>query len=161
MQESSSDERAITSSDDHEWFPETWYKSFQDFLKVHHYQHWVFGILVLIGLTVVTAQMFPPKWWPTFAHCWELKRRLATQDTEQQAIGGLPTQISAVVQLLLPRLSAPENLRELDEPFYFMMQKDLLEKISDDFRHVLIVICLLYTSPSPRDRTRSRMPSSA
>ena len=25
----------------------------------------------------------------------------------------------------------------------------------------LAVICLLYTSPSPRDRTRSRMPSSA
>ena len=26
---------------------------------------------------------------------------------------------------------------------------------------VLIRLCLLYTSPSPRDRTRSRMPSSA
>ncbi|WDT36915.1 hypothetical protein PVA38_12500 [Streptococcus pneumoniae D39] len=26
---------------------------------------------------------------------------------------------------------------------------------------LLIGICLLYTSPSPRDRTRSRMPSSA
>ena len=26
---------------------------------------------------------------------------------------------------------------------------------------VLSLICLLYTSPSPRDRTRSRMPSSA
>ena len=26
---------------------------------------------------------------------------------------------------------------------------------------VLNMICLLYTSPSPRDRTRSRMPSSA
>ena len=25
----------------------------------------------------------------------------------------------------------------------------------------LVMICLLYTSPSPRDRTRSRMPSSA
>ena len=25
----------------------------------------------------------------------------------------------------------------------------------------LYVVCLLYTSPSPRDRTRSRMPSSA
>ena len=25
----------------------------------------------------------------------------------------------------------------------------------------LLVVCLLYTSPSPRDRTRSRMPSSA
>ena len=24
-----------------------------------------------------------------------------------------------------------------------------------------IIVCLLYTSPSPRDRTRSRMPSSA
>ena len=24
-----------------------------------------------------------------------------------------------------------------------------------------VVVCLLYTSPSPRDRTRSRMPSSA
>ena len=25
----------------------------------------------------------------------------------------------------------------------------------------VLVVCLLYTSPSPRDRTRSRMPSSA
>ena len=28
-------------------------------------------------------------------------------------------------------------------------------------KQILDVICLLYTSPSPRDRTRSRMPSSA
>ena len=28
-------------------------------------------------------------------------------------------------------------------------------------QHVLSLHCLLYTSPSPRDRTRSRMPSSA
>ena len=27
--------------------------------------------------------------------------------------------------------------------------------------YILIQFCLLYTSPSPRDRTRSRMPSSA
>ena len=27
--------------------------------------------------------------------------------------------------------------------------------------HDMLGICLLYTSPSPRDRTRSRMPSSA
>ena len=26
---------------------------------------------------------------------------------------------------------------------------------------VVVYVCLLYTSPSPRDRTRSRMPSSA
>ena len=27
--------------------------------------------------------------------------------------------------------------------------------------HQRLLVCLLYTSPSPRDRTRSRMPSSA
>ena len=31
----------------------------------------------------------------------------------------------------------------------------------DIFSSPLIRCCLLYTSPSPRDRTRSRMPSSA
>ena len=30
-----------------------------------------------------------------------------------------------------------------------------------NYRHPLFKCCLLYTSPSPRDRTRSRMPSSA
>ena len=32
---------------------------------------------------------------------------------------------------------------------------------SKDFARWLQYTCLLYTSPSPRDRTRSRMPSSA
>ena len=35
---------------------------------------------------------------------------------------------------------------------------DLRQRMRDG---VDIVTCLLYTSPSPRDRTRSRMPSSA
>ena len=35
-----------------------------------------------------------------------------------------------------------------------------LEQLLPDFRKSLKA-CLLYTSPSPRDRTRSRMPSSA
>ena len=34
------------------------------------------------------------------------------------------------------------------------------DKINDNFDE-LYAACLLYTSPSPRDRTRSRMPSSA
>ena len=33
--------------------------------------------------------------------------------------------------------------------------------IVNETTNQLIVHCLLYTSPSPRDRTRSRMPSSA
>ena len=35
-----------------------------------------------------------------------------------------------------------------------------LDRVNDDY-DVTIITCLLYTSPSPRDRTRSRMPSSA
>ena len=31
----------------------------------------------------------------------------------------------------------------------------------DEKKISLMYVCLLYTSPSPRDRTRSRMPSSA
>ena len=55
-----------------------------------------------------------------------------------------------------------------------IVQKNLLERIqqselNDQFGDILVPVeevvemkaCLLYTSPSPRDRTRSRMPSSA
>ena len=31
----------------------------------------------------------------------------------------------------------------------------------EDLKYLELIDCLLYTSPSPRDRTRSRMPSSA
>ena len=35
------------------------------------------------------------------------------------------------------------------------------EEVSQTGKPVRLATCLLYTSPSPRDRTRSRMPSSA
>ena len=38
--------------------------------------------------------------------------------------------------------------------------RDLFERVSDD-ADVLCLCCLLYTSPSPRDLSTSRMPSSA
>ena len=38
---------------------------------------------------------------------------------------------------------------------------DMNAGIEQQTRETLANICLLYTSPSPRDRTRSRMPSSA
>ena len=41
----------------------------------------------------------------------------------------------------------------------YWMQKHLEDTIAGDDE--LTISCLLYTSPSPRDRTRSRMPSSA
>ena len=56
--------------------------------------------------------------------------------------------------------------------FHFKNENDhLLENDVEDFKNILktknhvdpdiFKYCLLYTSPSPRDRTRSRMPSSA
>jgi len=38
---------------------------------------------------------------------------------------------------------------------------DKILPLSTEFNTALIRICLLYTSPSPRDRQKSRMPSSA
>ena len=41
------------------------------------------------------------------------------------------------------------------------LEKNNLIKVKTDKDGCMDMICLLYTSPSPRDRTRSRMPSSA
>ena len=37
----------------------------------------------------------------------------------------------------------------------------LLMQLAKNYGYKLALICLLYTSPSPRDRQKSRMPSSA
>ena len=42
-----------------------------------------------------------------------------------------------------------------------MTREDLLQTNANIVGSVTENVCLLYTSPSPRDRTRSRMPSSA
>ena len=55
--------------------------------------------------------------------------------------------------LLLPHLP---GYRPYDEMFQFLFNSYY---VSAGERHARA--CLLYTSPSPRDRTRSRMPSSA
>ena len=45
--------------------------------------------------------------------------------------------------------------------FLFFLGGNLLSYVPDIVFEYLQYACLLYTSPSPRDRTRSRMPSSA
>ena len=53
--------------------------------------------------------------------------------------------------------------RILDRPLTEIGGKGLFtEEIEEKlYNHEIDIACLLYTSPSPRDRTRSRMPSSA
>ena len=59
-------------------------------------------------------------------------------------------------------------LIEFDEVCKYYQMGDTTVKAADHItmkidkgEFVAIVGCLLYTSPSPRDRTRARMPSSA
>ena len=59
------------------------------------------------------------------------------------------------------------NVTKVMEIFWKILadtkEHSYMGRIPDDapFKHADYPTCLLYTSPSPRDRTRSRMPSSA
>ena len=86
----------------------------------------------------------------------ESAKFISSKDLPGNAIGGLSVgepheimyEISEVVCGILPK-QKPRYLMGVGTP------RNLIENIS------LGIDCLLYTSPSPRDRTRSRMPSSA
>ena len=55
---------------------------------------------------------------------------------------------------------ATVTLRELEVAMFLSLYVDK-ERLGDQQVLSVSLSCLLYTSPSPRDRTRSRMPSSA
>ena len=58
----------------------------------------------------------------------------------------------------LAELATPEPVLS---PAHLELARWMSQRYLAPLRDCLFVICLLYTSPSPRDRTRSRMPSSA
>ena len=64
-----------------------------------------------------------------------------------------------VFNSLIPYLKKKHNIRIYYTRGHKFLFQDIfhLRSLKADIYH----ICLLYTSPSPRDRTRSRMPSSA
>ena len=54
----------------------------------------------------------------------------------------------------------PKDAEEkAEELIQYILQETLVFPSPNDYK--VYLTCLLYTSPSPRDRTRSRMPSSA
>ena len=68
--------------------------------------------------------------------------------------------------VLIARQTFDHTYRHLNDPAHFetYMQTAMSdEQIRKEVRHPdsLFYICLLYTSPSPRDLSTSRMPSSA
>ena len=60
------------------------------------------------------------------------------------------------------KIQPPKNVKGLQRLMgLFNFFKRHIPKYAHKTARLLSVVCLLYTSPSPRDRTRSRMPSSA
>ena len=94
-------------------------------------------------------------------------RAIDTADAQINLIEGLDRILSTYPEEL--SATAADSLRELGVT---VQTNKLVTEIADDYvlvkdtktgEQTLIptYTCLLYTSPSPRDRTRSRMPSSA
>ena len=75
--------------------------------------------------------------------------------------------------IILSELDDDELVQQMHDDLYDGLQEEVVEGVEillerkwtpyDVLTKALVegMTCLLYTSPSPRDRTRSRMPSSA
>ena len=74
---------------------------------------------------------------------------------------GIPNKYSPIAKVDEKDLKLRYSLMKEENEEYLQAAKEGdLTEIADALGDMLY-ICLLYTSPSPRDRTRSRMPSSA
>ena len=58
------------------------------------------------------------------------------------------------ITLRAPRIAVPDSLKDI-------VRTDHLTRLEHSYGKAGFDTCLLYTSPSPRDRQKSRMPSSA
>ena len=84
-------------------------------------------------------------------------------DSGHQLLGDLDAYVSLCLRAQLRRV--PEGGVKLGvglEMYWLeVVSPEDEELVLGDLSLVLLDRCLLYTSPSPRDRTRARMPSSA
>ena len=58
-------------------------------------------------------------------------------------------------------INRPEKLNAMTKPMWIELGKVFKKLSKNKNLRCIIISCLLYTSPSPRDRQKSRMPSSA
>ena len=114
---------------------------------------------------------------------FDIDRRKWNEASKPSSYTGDPTTYMATLQRLQRYVNSAPNIAQDDyvydhdilRAFYAAMPLKIKEELDEEkaqfsamysaHRAVEIAIqyyrCLLYTSPSPRDRTRSRMPSSA
>ena len=74
--------------------------------------------------------------------------------------GLMPAKVQAVQRIYDARSSWQDMMRG-DGELGFVLKPGLSIDFPSEDRSIQIKTCLLYTSPSPRDKRQSRMPSSA
>ena len=82
------------------------------------------------------------------------------EEAREDSLAGKSIRIEKGLRRSLSRLELMPSLLEYHISQLFDITISLFTVIPTLLMS-LVMICLLYTSPSPRDRTRSRMPSSA
>ena len=91
---------------------------------------------------------------------WELVRADEYPDFDYPSMkDGKYAGVIGVGGLVLARI--PEEIAKSREAFFAQQTKDRDDAVNNDLMKEQHSSCLLYTSPSPRDRQKSRMPSSA
>ena len=78
-----------------------------------------------------------------------------TQEGVKEPLGMSGVRLEAKVHMVTCAVNAAQNIEKCIERCGLAVNGVILEQLASSYS------CLLYTSPSPRDRTRSRMPSSA
>ena len=102
----------------------------------------------LFLIAVVTILVVGPR---------ELPRVLRTVVAALRKVRGLANDF----QRGMDELAREADLDDIRKDLEKSADLDLESELKDEIDPTGEITCLLYTSPSPRDRTRSRMPSSA
>ena len=97
--------------------------------------------------------------WPAFANA--IEHEVNDMVNKNNAITPLSLAMSEEIRRTMPDRILPTRLALRRKPVGPEGNVDEELRIGKDHKAKCRWICLLYTSPSPRDRTRSRMPSSA
>ena len=106
---------------------------------------------------LLDKQLYPVK---IEEHRGKLQIELTKEKVKKKSLMHFTRQLAVFVKAGIPLTDALETIG--DETTDVPLQRTITDMI-EDLRNggTLSGVCLLYTSPSPRDRTRSRMPSSA